>query len=136
MNEREQFEAWIRTQEGHPFAGQFGNLMWKAWQARAALSAPPADGVRWSNVRTQLSKFLEEAAFAPPEQQALLLDAWAHHFAAAPAPQPPAEPQDRVHREPTTCGYCNYEEADGSLIEQCPRCKAKDAAPKEGEQHG
>lgn len=38
-NEREAFETWIGNLEGHPFAGQFANLMWKAWQARAALSA-------------------------------------------------------------------------------------------------
>ena len=30
---REAFEKWMRTCEGHPFAGQFANLMWKAWQA-------------------------------------------------------------------------------------------------------
>lgn len=29
--------------------------------------------------------------------------------------------------EPTCCSYCEYEEADGSLIEQCALCKAKDA---------
>jgi hypothetical protein len=27
----------------------------------------------------------------------------------------------------TCCGSCSYEEADGSLIEQCHACKAKDA---------
>jgi len=36
LDEREAFEAWIRTLEGHPFAGQFANLMWAAWQARSA----------------------------------------------------------------------------------------------------
>lgn len=29
---------------------------------------------------------------------------------------------------PTSCGYCRYEEADGELLEQCPRCTAADAA--------
>lgn len=28
---------------------------------------------------------------------------------------------------PTSCGYCTYEESDGSLIEQCPACKEKDS---------
>lgn len=36
--------------------------------------------------------------------------------------------------EPTSCGRCEYEEADGSLIEQCPKCKAIDAA-KEKHEH-
>lgn len=42
--EREQFEAWIATRPGHPFAGQFANLMWAAWQARAALSPASSTG--------------------------------------------------------------------------------------------
>lgn len=29
---------------------------------------------------------------------------------------------------PTCCGYCSYEEADGSLIEQCAKCKTADGA--------
>lgn len=29
-------------------------------------------------------------------------------------------------QKPTTCGYCTYEESDGSLIEQCQACKDKD----------
>jgi hypothetical protein len=42
MTERKKFEAWIKTLEGHPFAGAFANLMWKAWQASltAALAEP------------------------------------------------------------------------------------------------
>lgn len=40
MSERDEFEAWIRECEGHPFAGQFANLMWRAWQARAARATP------------------------------------------------------------------------------------------------
>jgi predicted Zn-ribbon and HTH transcriptional regulator len=47
----------------------------------------------------------------------------------AAAPQPIAQPE-QGKREPTMCGSCEYEEADGSLIEQCPRCKAKDAQPE------
>ena len=39
---------------------------------------------------------------------------------------PDAAPLPR--REPTHCGYCDYEEADGELIEQCGKCKAADAA--------
>jgi len=41
-DERAAFEAWIATSPGHPFAGKFATLMWKAWQARAALAQPPA----------------------------------------------------------------------------------------------
>lgn len=29
--------------------------------------------------------------------------------------------------QPTECGYCSFEEADGELVEQCSRCKAVDA---------
>jgi hypothetical protein len=29
-------------------------------------------------------------------------------------------------REPTTCGHCDYEEADGSLLAQCQRCREAD----------
>lgn len=29
-------------------------------------------------------------------------------------------------RPPTCCGYCDYDEADGQLIEQCAKCKAVD----------
>ena len=29
-----------------------------------------------------------------------------------------------VEDEPTCCGFCEYEESDGSLIEQCSKCKA------------
>jgi hypothetical protein len=32
-----------------------------------------------------------------------------------------------ARRAPTTCGECSYEEAEGDLIEQCPKCKAPDA---------
>lgn len=32
----------------------------------------------------------------------------------------------RPVKELTSCGSCSYEEADGSLISQCTRCKAKD----------
>jgi hypothetical protein len=34
-DERRDFEAWIKTRPGHPFAGDFANLMWAAWLARA-----------------------------------------------------------------------------------------------------
>jgi len=34
--ERAAFEEWMRGCEGYPYAGQYANLMWKAWQARAA----------------------------------------------------------------------------------------------------
>jgi hypothetical protein len=36
MDQRERFEAWMRAREGHPYAGQFANLMWAAWQAAEA----------------------------------------------------------------------------------------------------
>lgn len=35
--------------------------------------------------------------------------------------------ETKVALQPTTCGYCSYEEADGELIEQCAKCKAADA---------
>jgi hypothetical protein len=43
-DERSNFEAWIKSRPGHPFAGAFVNLMWAAWQARAALA--PTDDCR------------------------------------------------------------------------------------------
>lgn len=33
---RARFEAWMASREGFPFAGQFANLMWAAWQAAHA----------------------------------------------------------------------------------------------------
>jgi len=48
-DERADFETWIKSRLGYPFAGTFTNLMWDAWQARAAVSAatkPTADQVR------------------------------------------------------------------------------------------
>lgn len=38
-DERESFLSWIETRPGHPFAGQFSNLMWASWKARAAIAA-------------------------------------------------------------------------------------------------
>ena len=35
---RSQFEAWVRTRPGHPFAGKFLNLMWDAWKAARAIT--------------------------------------------------------------------------------------------------
>ena len=35
---RSQFEAWVLTKPGHPFAGQFLNLMWDAWKAARAIT--------------------------------------------------------------------------------------------------
>jgi len=40
--ERAEFEAWIPTIEGYPFARQFANLMWKSYQAGRAAKAPAA----------------------------------------------------------------------------------------------
>jgi hypothetical protein len=44
-DERAAFEAWMRGCEGYPYAGQYANLMWKAWQARAA--SPQATAFEW-----------------------------------------------------------------------------------------
>jgi hypothetical protein len=33
-----------------------------------------------------------------------------------------------VSERPTDCGYCSFEESDGSLIEQCPKCRSIDEA--------
>jgi hypothetical protein len=43
--ERSVFEVWMRDFEGYPYAGQYANLMWKAWQARAA--SPQATAFEW-----------------------------------------------------------------------------------------
>lgn len=32
LKTREAFEKWMKGREGYPFAGQFADLMWKAWQ--------------------------------------------------------------------------------------------------------
>jgi glutamyl/glutaminyl-tRNA synthetase len=34
-DERALFETWMKARPGYPFAGDFANLMWEAWQARA-----------------------------------------------------------------------------------------------------
>ena len=33
MSKREDFEDWMKTLDGFPFAGSYANLMWLAWQA-------------------------------------------------------------------------------------------------------
>lgn len=40
------------------------------------------------------------------------------------------EPRPMRHM-PTQCGYCEYDEAEGDLIVQCPKCIAADAAKQE-----
>lgn len=40
QSERAAFEAWIQTTPGHPYAGQFTTLMWKAWQAARSQAVP------------------------------------------------------------------------------------------------
>lgn len=37
--DRKAFEEWMKTRNGHPFANQFTNLMWAAWQAALAYAA-------------------------------------------------------------------------------------------------
>lgn len=32
-DDRQAFEAWMKTREGFPFAGTYANLMWVSWQA-------------------------------------------------------------------------------------------------------
>lgn len=60
--ERKAFEAWIETCAGHPFAGQFANLMWKAWQARAeqASTAAPAQAAEPGTVSVQFHLYAEK----------------------------------------------------------------------------
>lgn len=41
---RAAFEAWMKKEEGYPFARQFANLMWAAWQASRA-TLPQAGAV-------------------------------------------------------------------------------------------
>jgi hypothetical protein len=56
-DERAAFEAWIRTSPGHPYAGQFTTLMWKAWQARAALQSKACASVGVEPVAALLDEF-------------------------------------------------------------------------------
>ena len=42
----------------------------------------------------------------------------------------------RAAKEPSSCGYCEYDEAEGGLIEQCPTCKAKDRPAKRAAKEG
>lgn len=42
--EREAFERWMESLNGFPFARQFSNLMWEAWQARAKLDRTHSTG--------------------------------------------------------------------------------------------
>ncbi|CAB3654448.1 hypothetical protein LMG26685_02925 [Achromobacter mucicolens] len=60
-NERSMYEAWERTRAGYPFARQFANLMWEAWQARASVAAPAAGDAR-------MLEFVREVAQQKPEK--------------------------------------------------------------------
>lgn len=61
--ERKAFESWIRECEGHPFAGQFANLMWKAWQARAAQQVQAdAGAVAIGYINERTAKILAEGS--------------------------------------------------------------------------
>lgn len=48
------------------------------------------------------------------------LQVWAERERDA-APQKPVTVE-----EPTCCGFCEYDESDGSLVKQCPHCETKD----------
>ena len=80
MTQREEFEAWMQTRPGYPFAGQFANLMWAAWQA--AKAKPP---VNVAKLGKRLAELLDEDQFAECEQ--LLLG-----IGTAQAAQPVREP--------------------------------------------
>lgn len=58
--ERAAFEAWIQSCDGHPFAGAFANLMWKTWQARAAL-VQPAEPVAVKPWQERMNEHYSEA---------------------------------------------------------------------------
>lgn len=65
-NEREEFDCWFRREEGLPESADTTNisaayLPWKAWKARAALSAPPASGVPegWRELAQQAADALQ-----------------------------------------------------------------------------
>lgn len=45
--------------------------------------------------------------------------------ARVPDPAAPAAPAARV---PTSCSACDFDEAEGDLLSQCPRCMAADRA--------
>jgi hypothetical protein len=49
MTEREQFEEWMKRRSGYPFAAQFANLMWEAWQAARATPADHSLPVAWKD---------------------------------------------------------------------------------------
>ena len=66
------------------------------------------DGSVAPDVAQALARF-DEAGAAVAEAVKLLKE------------QEPAKPVRRL----MSCGYCSFEEADGSLIEQCRRCKGK-----------
>jgi len=40
---RDEFEAWMQSREGHPFARQFAYLMWVAWQAALSHASATAE---------------------------------------------------------------------------------------------
>jgi hypothetical protein len=45
--ERLEFEAWMKSRPGYPYAGTFANLMWAAWQAARAMHRASAEPVAW-----------------------------------------------------------------------------------------
>lgn len=48
------------------------------------------------------------------------------YYAMDMVPKPVPRPRKQV----SSCGYCEYEEADGELISQCKACKSKDDLSK------
>lgn len=91
--ERAAFEAWVRTRAGHPFAGAYLDLMWFAWQARAALGKPVRRPYAQSDTLGEYGIIPEcdtrSAASAEPSTNILKgLDAWLDETAAPVAQEP------------------------------------------------
>lgn len=70
LDERAAFEAWVVEQPGFPFAGRFLNLMWSAWQARAAL----AKGTSTTPTTTLLFKGVEYHIPSPVYEYFMKID--------------------------------------------------------------
>jgi len=120
QDEREAFEAWIRGCEGHPFAGQFANLMWKAWQARAqqvqADAGPTA--AQWDDLNADMGEIIAALGMNPDS-----------YGGAAPIVQAIEDLKSRAQQVQADAVAVAVAEAD-DLLRACHRWHAGDGHTK------
>lgn len=121
MREREKYKAWMEGYETEPVDA------WDVWQAARESQAKELAEAQARVVvaldQLKLDLMLENERMPTMTKRAL------DKFEQALAFTDTAVQELRQkYIEPTSCGRCDYDEAEGGLIEQCPKCKAIDAA--------